>query len=182
MYTTQIEQLVKKALSDVDNFNKLPAPKIVKDELIKLYWQYHQRFKFFKLSAVQNGAILDIGGGGILVAEFNNQALVIEGIIMEIKLILENACHPIGFENSSIGIFIFPYQYRLLDTYGICEHELFRLEIIILFICPIPEPQVKVDLVRRRFDVNFINTQQVHTCIDDVCSMDIAPVHGHNAP
>jgi SAM-dependent methyltransferase len=63
MYTNQIDLLIKKILSEVNRFAGEPVLNFSRDELISLYWQYHQRFKFFKTAALANGKILDIGGG-----------------------------------------------------------------------------------------------------------------------
>jgi SAM-dependent methyltransferase len=62
MFNQHITPLVK---SNLDYFNSLNLEKVEdkRDDLIKLYWQYHQRFKSIKTFSVKNGSVLDIGSG-----------------------------------------------------------------------------------------------------------------------
>ena len=63
MFTQHVEPMVKNAIDYLDTFKPQPLGAYTRDELIKLHWQYHQRFKSFKIFSVTGGNILDVGGG-----------------------------------------------------------------------------------------------------------------------
>jgi SAM-dependent methyltransferase len=62
MFGQTITPLIKTSL---DYFNNFKPTKVTynRDQLLMLYWQYHQRFKSFKTFSVANGNVLDIGSG-----------------------------------------------------------------------------------------------------------------------
>lgn len=62
MFTHQIDSLVKNNLNYFEPFSPVKINN-KRDELIKLYWQYHQRFKAIKTFPVHNGSVLDVGSG-----------------------------------------------------------------------------------------------------------------------
>ena len=62
MFSQKIDLLVKNSLSYFEPFTPVKV-NTERDDLIKLYWQYHQRFKAIKTFPVQNGSVLDVGSG-----------------------------------------------------------------------------------------------------------------------
>jgi SAM-dependent methyltransferase len=62
MFHQQLEPIIKSNLAYFDNFKPIKVS-YERNELIKLYWQYNQRFKSFKTFTVANGSVLDVGGG-----------------------------------------------------------------------------------------------------------------------
>jgi SAM-dependent methyltransferase len=63
MFNQQIEETINNAKAFLDSFRPLPTQKFKRDQLIELYWQYHQRFKSLKSYTAINGNVLDIGSG-----------------------------------------------------------------------------------------------------------------------
>jgi len=62
MFDQKIDPALKSNLDYFETFKPIKV-KYKRDELIKLYWQYHQRFKSIKTFSAFNGSVLDIGGG-----------------------------------------------------------------------------------------------------------------------
>jgi SAM-dependent methyltransferase len=63
MFNQQIEEAIKSAKAFLDSFHPVSTKNFKRNQLIELYWQYHQRFKLLKTYAAINGNVLDIGSG-----------------------------------------------------------------------------------------------------------------------
>jgi SAM-dependent methyltransferase len=64
MFTANIDHIIRPALNYLEETDYAAKPEdYSSDELIGMYWQYHQRFKTFKNFSKKNDAILDVGGG-----------------------------------------------------------------------------------------------------------------------
>jgi SAM-dependent methyltransferase len=63
MFSQNIEPIVKKAVEELNAFSPGSVGPYKRDKLIELYWQFHPRFKSFKVFPPKNGNVLDIGSG-----------------------------------------------------------------------------------------------------------------------
>jgi SAM-dependent methyltransferase len=63
MYSTKIDLLVKNVLAGEEDFKKEAILNFEREELVRLHWQYHPRFRFLKSATTRGGSVLDIGGG-----------------------------------------------------------------------------------------------------------------------
>src|SRR5438874_2697256 len=63
MFSQKIEPLISKAKSDLDFFTVFNVTNYTRNELIESYWQFHPRFKSFKIFPPENSSILDVGSG-----------------------------------------------------------------------------------------------------------------------
>ena len=63
MFSQDLKQIINKAKVELDSFTPLSVENFTRDELIQSYWQFHQRFKSFKVFPPSNSNILDIGSG-----------------------------------------------------------------------------------------------------------------------
>lgn len=62
MFQQPLDPIIQNSLAFFENFKPVKVS-YSRDELIQLYWQFHQRFKAFKTFSVPDGKVLDVGGG-----------------------------------------------------------------------------------------------------------------------
>jgi len=62
MFQQDLTPMIKSNLAFLDSFKPTDI-RYKRDDLIRLYWQYHPRFRSIKISSPLNGRLLDVGGG-----------------------------------------------------------------------------------------------------------------------
>ena len=63
MFHQNLGPIVQRAMLELNNFKPSVLEKYDREVLIRLYWQYHPRFKSFKILSTKNANMLDIGSG-----------------------------------------------------------------------------------------------------------------------
>jgi len=63
MFHQDLRPLIESALLDLDSFEPAVTENYDRENLIRLYWQYHPKFKSFKIFNSENSNMLDIGSG-----------------------------------------------------------------------------------------------------------------------
>jgi len=63
MFSQSTEPIINRAMAELASFKPFNVNNVNRDELIYSYWQYHQRFKSFKIFSSLNGHVLDVGSG-----------------------------------------------------------------------------------------------------------------------
>jgi ubiquinone/menaquinone biosynthesis C-methylase UbiE len=63
MFHQNLGPIVQRAMLELNNFKPSILEKYDREVLIRLYWQYHPRFKSFKILSTKNANMLDIGSG-----------------------------------------------------------------------------------------------------------------------
>lgn len=63
MFQQDVTPMIKGNLAFLDSFKPIDTSLYNRDELIRLYWQYHPRFTSMKVAAPLKGRLLDVGGG-----------------------------------------------------------------------------------------------------------------------
>lgn len=63
MFQQDLTSLIKDNLAFLESFKPIDTASYKRDDLIKLYWQYHPRFTCVKIASPIKGRLLDVGGG-----------------------------------------------------------------------------------------------------------------------
>ena len=63
MFQQNLRNIIDIAIAELDSFEPVSTKDYTRDNLIELYWQFHPRFRSFKVFASQNASTLDIGSG-----------------------------------------------------------------------------------------------------------------------